>query len=266
MEWFVKAFGGHYLELYRHRDAEEAAACVEVFNRLRPIGTGPVLDLGCGAGRHLPFLSGMGTAGVGLDLSAPLLAEAARSDAEGFDLVRGDMRGLPLRTASVTAVLSLFTAFGYFGRLSEHGAMLDEISRVLAPERCWYLDYLNCSRVRSELGAVGVSRREREMGPCLVAETRRLDDSGERVLKDVVLSPLPGREAEAAGMGIAAAGLSYTEQVALFAVEDLDDMARRRGLIRVAAAGGYDGSPLQPADSQRWLLVYERCAGEDDRE
>ncbi len=257
-EWFVPAFGAHYLHLYSHRDEQEAASCVAALERLRPLGEGPVLDLGCGAGRHLPFLARRGVRGAGLDLSAPLLREAARNGAAAaeYPLVRGDMRRLPLRDGSFAAVLSLFTAFGYFGRLAAHDAILQEIGRVLRPGGAWYLDYLDCLRVREELAGGGPAVRERGIGPCRARESRRLDADRLRVLKDVEITPLPGRVGEAAALGVPPDGLRYTEQVALFEPGELDAMARRHGLRRRAAAGGYDGSPLRPGSSQRWILVY----------
>ena len=41
--------------------------------------------------------------------------------------------------------------------------------------------------------------------------------------------------------------------------------ARAADMRRVAQAGNYDGGPLVPGASDRWLLVYERTsAGEGD--
>lgn len=262
----MTAFGSHYPHLYTHRDSADAAACVRTCDRLRPLGTGPVLDLGCGAGRHLPHLAAIGAAGAAMDLSAPLLREAAGVVPPGFGLLRGDMRRLPVRDGSLTAILSLFTAFGYFGPLPAHRGVVAGVARALAPGGAWYLDYLNCRLVRGELAGGVEIAEESEMGPCLVRRRKRLDGKGERVLKDVELRPLPGRRDEADALGVPADGLRYTEQVALFEIEELDALAAQQGLDRVAAAGGYDGSPLRPESSERWLLVYaKRREGEETR-
>ena len=262
-DWFTTAFGAHYLALYSHRDEDEARACVAVLDALRPLAPGPLLDLGCGAGRHLPFLAERGAAGLGLDLSAPLLADAVRrrdGPAAVFPLVRGDMRRLPLGDATVSGVLSLFTAFGYFGRLAAHRDMVGEIARVLRPGGHWYLDYLNPSLVRAELAGRSDARR-RDVGPCRVDETRSLSGDGATVRKQVRLSPLPGRETEAAAAGVPASGLAYTESVALFSVAELQVLAADHGLDLAASAGGYGGEPFVEAESPRWILVFRRREG-----
>ena len=54
-----------------------------------------VLDLGCGPGRDVGFLTELGCQVVGLDLSNGMLAEARRRQ-PGASLVRGDLRRSPL--------------------------------------------------------------------------------------------------------------------------------------------------------------------------
>jgi len=174
------------------------------------------------------------------------------------------MRAIPLRARSCSAVLSLFTAFGYFGGLDEHIPVVTEIARVLQPGGHWYLDFLNSRRVTEEL-ASNPAPRERELGDVLVRESRRLADHPRRAIKSVTILPRPGREEAAAAAGIGATGLRYQEEVTLFPPAELDGLAARAGLVRAAAAGGYDGSPLDRVHSDRWLLVYGRPArGKDN--
>jgi demethylmenaquinone methyltransferase / 2-methoxy-6-polyprenyl-1,4-benzoquinol methylase len=87
-----------------------------------------VLDLGCGTGDFVGLVTGSGARAVGLDFSGAMLAEAARrrDDAE---LVRGDARRLPLRTASLTVVVTGFTLRNF----SPLEPALAEAGRVLAP-------------------------------------------------------------------------------------------------------------------------------------
>ncbi|MBK6898089.1 MAG: class I SAM-dependent methyltransferase [bacterium] len=259
MNWYRTAFGAHYRHLYAHRDGHEAAACVAAVAPWLPLGRGPVVDLGCGAGRHLSPLAAHGAWGLALDLSADLLAEAARSPgAVALPPVRADMRHLPLRDGSCAAVLSLFTSFGYFGDLDDHAPLLREIARVLAPGGRWCLDHLNAEAVRRDLAA-GEAVRERRLGACLVRERRRLGPEGRRVLKDVRIRPVGGADRRAAD-GVPPQGLDYTESVALFAPEELDAACRAAGLSRVAALGGYDGRDFDAATAERWLMIYEREA------
>lgn len=259
--WFETAFGGHYPALYAHRDLAEARRCLDLLAALAPLGPGPVLDLGCGQGRHLQALAARGVPAVGLDLSAALLS-VARKTAGGVPLVRGDMRSLPLRDRRVTAVLSLFTAFGYFGTVEAHLPVVGEIARVLAPRGHWYLDFLDSERVAAEL-ARGPRTAVRALagGTVSVREQRRLGLGPRRVIKSVDLEPQPGRESEAAALGVGAAGLRYAEEVLLLSLTELDALAAAAGLKRVAAAGDYAGAALVAGASERWLLVYAHARG-----
>lgn len=256
--WCSRAFGAFYPVLYAHRDAAEARRCLDLLPRLAPLaaaGGAPVLDLGCGDGRHLALLDAAGVRVVGLDLSAPLL-RAARARGGSAALVRGDMRALPFADRRFAAVLSLFTAFGYFGRTGEKGGdreVAAGIGRVLAAGGHWFLDYLDADRVRAELAA-GPRARDREAGPLAVREARRLEAGC--VVKDVSLRPLPGREREAARLDVGPGGVRYTERVTLYGLADLDALAAAAGLRRVAGAGDYDGAPL--GSGPRWLLAYRK--------
>jgi SAM-dependent methyltransferase len=256
--WYATAFGAHYPLLYRHRDATEAQQCLDLLPRLAPFGDGPVLDLGCGQGRHLALLAERGLRAIGLDLSPALLAIARAQNPRG-ELVRADMRAIPLAARSCSAVLSLFTAFGYFGDARANAPVATEVGRVLQPAGHWFLDFLNSRRVAREL-AGGPLATERTQGPLRVREERRLVEAPRRVVKEVALAPLPGRDDEAAGWGVPLPGVCYTEEVALLTLDELDALAAAAGLRRVAAAGDYTGAPLDDA-SPRWLLVYRRDEG-----
>jgi SAM-dependent methyltransferase len=256
--WFATAFGNHYPALYAHRDQAEAARCLTLLASLAPLGSGPVLDLGCGQGRHLRLLAARNVPTVGVDLSAALL-RAARAESAELRLVRGDMRTLPLHDGCVTAVLSLFTAFGYFGTVQAHRPVVQEVARVLAPTGHWYLDFLDSERVADELaGGPITATRSLAGGALLAREERRLAVGPRRVVKTVHLIPQPGCEHEAAALGVAAGGLRYAEEVTLLSLAELDALAATAGLVRVAAAGDYDGSALVAGASERWLLVYAR--------
>lgn len=254
--WYRAAFGAFYPVLYAHRDEGEARRCLDLLPRLAPLGAvagGAVLDLGCGDGRHLSLLRAAGHDVVGLDLSWPLLQRARD---RGLPLVRGDMRSLPVRDGSCSAVLSLFTAFGYFGA-DQDAATAGGIARALAPGGHWFLDYLDADRVAAEL-AGGPRRRERRAGPLQVQELRSLAAGRGGVVKQVTLTPRPGMEEAAALLGVGSDGVRYEEVVALHALDALDAMAARGGLRRTAAAGDYDGRPL--GAGPRWLLVYRKEA------
>ncbi len=265
--WYTRAFGAHYPLLYQHRNDAEAEQCLDLLPRLAPLTWRPdqeILDLGCGDGRHLEILSRRGIPAVGLDLSPHLLLSAGkRLAAEAKPaLVRGDMRHLPFQDKTFASVLSLFTAFGYFGPPAANGEPICQVARVLQPGGHWFLDYFDGERVRRDLSRPeGSLVRVREMGPVAVREERRFDPDSSQVTKHVRLAPLEGCFGEAAAFGVPAEGLDYTESVAVFTLEELDSMAAREGLVRVAAAGGYLGETLGQGD--RWILVFRKAPKDD---
>ncbi len=219
-----------------------------------------MLDLGCGDGRHLDRLRRRGVPAVGLDLSADLLAARAGGADGGRTAAAGAGRHAApsLRRRSFAAVLSLFTAFGYFGAPASQRSGPGRGNRPrAAPGGHWFLDYLRRRRVRAELPTAGPDRPcARREGALLIREERRIGGTGDSVTKKVRLSAVGGQEREAAAWGIGDAGLEYEESVALLDLGELDAMARRNGMIRVAAAGDYDGRPLH--EGSRWILVYRR--------
>jgi SAM-dependent methyltransferase len=262
-QWYRTAFGAHYPLLYGHRDEAEAALCLELLPRLAPLALsearcgGRVLDLGCGDGRHLAQLATSSVSAFGLDLSQPLLDAATERllEAGSAPLVRADMQALPYRNGVFCSVLSLFTAFGYFGALEDHRAMVNQIARVLAPGGHWFLDYLDADRIKSELAGGEPVVRSREAGPLIATETKILSAEKDRVIKTVDIRPRSGRLDEAAALDITAEGLVYREEVALFSIEELDALTADLGLRRVAEAGSYRGDRL--GDGDRWILVYQ---------
>jgi SAM-dependent methyltransferase len=259
--WYGKAFGPSYPLLYQHRDQEEAALALDLLHDLCPLPLhGTVLDLGCGEGRHARPLARRGHTVVGLDLSPHLLSSARGSPAGVTGWVRGDMRHLPFRPRSLSAVLSLFTAFGYFGNLADNACVVAEVAEVLAPGGCWYLDYVDCQSVRSELEGGAPATRKRHLDPVTVTEVRRLVDGGTRVEKQVTMRPRAGREDEASRWGVGPEGVSYTESIALFGRRELEDLAAARGLECVARAGSYTGAAIDTGS--RWILVFRQTEDE----
>ena len=123
--WYEQSFGCEYLELYAHRNAAEARADIEAVVRLLdPPREEPLLDLCCGACRHMLVLREMGfTHMVGLDLSEELLDVGAADlqECAGLDdldedeicLVQSDMRHIPYENHFAT-VLSLVYLFWVF--------------------------------------------------------------------------------------------------------------------------------------------------------
>ena len=259
MPWYEASFGCEYLELYAHRGIAEARANIGAITALiSPPKTReirrmtlsatifrdePLLDLCCGAGRHLLALHELGFRRlVGLDLSAELLAVAAASlaGAEDVALVQGDMRHLPYEGYFAT-VLSLFTSFGYFDEDTENRAVLATVYRALRAGGVFVLDYINRDHVISHL----VPRDEKEIAGRRVRTVRHLTDDGRRVEKTttVVTDTESTRQ--------------FFESVRLYSLAEMREMLLAEGFVNVRAYGSLAGSDFG-RDSERLVLVAEK--------
>lgn len=232
--WFETAFRREYLELYAHRDAAEARQQVD---RLLALGfEGELLDLGCGAGRHIEAFARRGVHVIGVDRSCDLLAAAPVSLRD--QLVRGDLRALPFRDASFDGALSLFSSFGYFGPDGDRRA-LAEAERVLRPGGRLCLDLADPAAVRAHL----VPRSERRVGDLLLRESRELSEGGRLVIKHVESIGGP-------------AGLrEWQERLWLYEDADLERLAKDVGLDVESRREGFGGAVGSALAARRvWTL------------
>lgn len=239
--WFRDWFGSEYLALYPHRDGAEARRAVEMLRKATGRGPGTrVLDLACGAGRHLAELRRVGYAAAGLDLSFRLL-DAARDRAQGAPLVRGDMRSLPFRAEAFDVVASYFTSFGYFEDEEGDLRVLAEVRRVLAAGGAFLLDFMNADAVVENL------RREdrRTVSGVAVVQERRLVEGGRVVEKRIRI-----------GAGEGTPERAFVERVRLYGSAELTSMMARVGLASSAVFGGYDLSPFG-SRSPRCIVLAE---------
>ena len=212
-EWWEEAFRADYLRVYPHRDDKEAALDLKAVRmRLPCLDAGRrVLDLACGAGRHLRAMEAQGMRAIGADLSPDLLEEARRRGAR--NLVRCDMRKLPFRDAAFDAVTMWFNSFGYFSTDEEDASVLREASRVLLPDGGLVLELMDARELRRNL----VPRSETTKGEVEVLEERSLADDGRRVRKQVTLRR---------GTTVR----TWTESVRLYSEDEVRRMAEQVGM------------------------------------
>lgn len=225
-DWFAEWFGREYLELYPRRDDDEAERAVALIARHAGLPPGAaVLDLACGAGRHVEHLREHGFNAFGVDLSHDLLHVAA---ADGLAVVRGDMRELPVAGGRVAMVTSFFTSFGYFPDEHDDDRVLAEIRRVLRPGGLFAVDFLNAERVRAELRP----RDQVELGRRRVVQTRELLEGGRVVQKTIEIHE-HGKPPRV-----------FHERVRLYGAGELGMMLERARIEPFATFGDYDGGPL----------------------
>lgn len=245
--WYETAFGSEYLDLYPHRNDEEARADVEaIIGLINPSRVEPLLDLGCGAGRHLLALCRAGFLDLtGLDLSKELLGVACErlrdAGCGGIDLVCCDMRRIPCGGGFGT-VLSLFTTFGYFETDAEDAAVLAAVYEALRPGGQFLLDTLSREWTIASL----VPEEEAEHRGRQVHVRRAITDDGLRVEK--VIRTLGDASNE---------DRVHLESVRMYSPDELANMASEAGFVELRICGSLSGEPHGPG-SRRLVLVARK--------
>jgi len=124
------------LQREEFRQREPTWAVIRFAKLLKERGLRRVLDLGCGAGRHLVFLAKEGFEVFGLD-SSPVALELSRERLaeEGLtarvELVQADMTRIPYPDGFFDGVIAI--AAIYHGTLDQIRQAVREIHRVLKP-------------------------------------------------------------------------------------------------------------------------------------
>lgn len=239
-DWYVGSFGARYSQLYAHRSASEAEAALSAVAPDGGWAGRRVLDVACGAGRHLRALAARGATALGLDLSPVLLAEARLARPEGA-LVRADMRHLPFAGNAFDDLLSMFTSFGYFEDEEAHRRLARECARV-ARHRI-VVDLPNPRQLEASL----VPESERSVGDLRVHERRWIERDPLRVCKDIRLMDERTGAVE-----------EYAERVMLFAADQLAAWLGPEGFALRRCFGDYDGCEFERERSPRQLCVFER--------
>ncbi|MCC6466065.1 MAG: class I SAM-dependent methyltransferase [Planctomycetes bacterium] len=237
--WYEQAFGPEYLRLYQHRSpAQGRQQVAQMLTAGLLPRSGRVLDLCCGAGRHLLPMREAGLAAVGLDLSLPLLGAGGL----GGVAVRGNALRLPFAGDTFACVTNLFSSFGYFDSDAAQAAVLSEIRRVLQPCGRLVLDVPNAGPTVAAL--VPESREERD-GLRLV-QRRQFDAATGRITKHVEYQAegLPARR--------------WHESLRVYAPAELDALLAAAGLKTRARHGDLDGSAFELSTSLRQVVVAER--------
>ena len=245
--WYETSFGAEYLRIYRRRDEVQARQEVDfVVDQLQLPAGAQVLDLCCGAGRHLKWLRRHGLNAVGLDLSAPLLNRAAERLTEAGDarpLVRADMRHLPF-PQRFEGLVSFFTSFGYFSDEGDDARTVADMARVLLPGARFMVDLMDRESVIRDL----VPRSHRVEGDAEIDEERWISSDGQRVEKEVTVARTSGVQ-------------HFHESVRIYTRDEALSLFAAAGLRVETLFGNFAGAEQSPGETPRMILVGTR--GED---
>ena len=230
MNWYEEAFGSRYLEVYRHRDEQEAERALKLIIKVAGSGEsrgGKVLDLACGQGRYSRLLADKGYLVAALDLSLPLLERGQVSSPTDYPsggkvwFVRADMRQVPF-SSSFDLAINMFTSFGYFEADRDNSEVLRQISSALVPGGRWVIDYLN----RPQVIATLVPEDSAERAGLNITQRRRLEDGDRRVVKDVLIQGPEGSQ-------------RWTERVRMYTRAEMESMLEQAGLTVEHIFGDY---------------------------
>ena len=213
---------------------------------------GVVLDAGAGTGRHaLALAAAIDGHVIALDRdhaactrcrARSLALPPARRDA--ISVLAADLEALPLRPASVDAVLSLWQSFGY-GDHDANAELLARFARVLRPGGMLIMDLYH----RGGQRALPLER-ETEREGCRVRESRRW--IGTRLEVEVTYDVVPDGQARPVGAD------QFRWEV--YEPDELTRLAARAGFrLEIACARFSEEIPAGP-DHPRMQLVYELIA------
>lgn len=244
--WYENWFGKEYLEVYAHRDEEEARKLIDLIERvLHPAPESEILDLACGNGRHAIALAKRGYQVAGLDLSQDQIDEALRNaGAAGLKInfFIADMREVPCKRC-YDGVVNFFTSFGYFETDEENQLVLTAIHAALKPGGWFVIDFLNPVFVTENL----VPRSEDVVEKTTVIQERWISEGpAPRVNKKITLIQ-------------DGAPRQFMESVRLYDQKTMNGMIQKAGLVVTRTFGDYEGSEFND-DAPRMIFVGERRA------
>ena len=201
-----------------------------------------VLDLCCGTGRHSILLSSQGRNIVGLDVSINLLKKAKLGMSENdtkFPLIRGDMRVLPFKSKVFSAVINMFTSFGYLPSEEEDMNCIKEIARILRRSGNLLLDVVNKDHLVNTF-------RKRDWGEFqsfYLLEERNLDVEAQMLRSLWIILDKRGRK-----IG------TFNHNLRLYSLSSLKTMLGKAGLRILDVLGGYEMQPFDQ-NSSRMIIV-----------
>ncbi len=200
---------------------------------------GPLLDLGCGHGRHAGPLRAAGLPVIGLDNDALSLRERL----PGTVALRGDLRRLPLRVGSVGGAYSWYSSLFVFEDDDVHRLLLREIARALRPGAKLVLHTLPYEHVAR-------MPPERFDG--------RLPD-GAHLVEESRFDPATGRDHGARRLTLKDGRvLSGRFAIRYYPLPELTQLLNLAGFSVMWVHGGVDGAALTPASGDLILGVERR--------
>lgn len=241
-EWFSNKF---YLQLYSHRNEEDARYLVNLFQRSVSISTkARVLDIACGAGRHSLELARRGFDVTGFDLSKFLISEAKKSlkDSKEKNLrvkfLIHDMRNFNFNN-SFDAAVNFFTSFGYFKNDSENFSVIKNVSDSLRTDGYFVFDFLNKKYLKKNL----VPYSKNSHGNLTVIQKRKIEN--DFIMKEINIKDKTGSH-------------NFSEVLKLYSVYEFKKVFNSYNLKIQTLLGDYFGNKFNESKSPRLIIIAKK--------
>jgi cyclopropane fatty-acyl-phospholipid synthase-like methyltransferase len=251
--WFKAWFNSrHYLELYSHRDSNDARKIVSLITKNIKLPKGSrVLDLACGNGRHSILFARKGFSVLGIDLSPYLISEARKklnsdylSHKNNLKFEINDMRKINHKN-EFDLVVNLFSSFGYFDKDSENFKVIKNVSDSLKRGGYFFFDFLNAAHLQKSLIPFDIKKRNHN----IIILVREINNGF--VKKNIIIiENNPGSDYSLVS--------DFYEKIKLYSINDFMKIFNKYGLEIVKTFGDYKGSRFNPAKSERLIILAKK--------
>jgi SAM-dependent methyltransferase len=251
--WYKKWFNTQqYLDLYKHRDKEDAKKIVSLlFNSIKFSKGAECLDLACGNGRHSVLFAMKGLSVTGLDLSAFLINQAKkrltkeyRKYKKNLYFMIGDMKHLKFKN-KFDIVVNLFSSFGYFSSDKENFSVINGVSKALKRNGFFLFDFLNKNHLKRNL----VPYNHKLIGNTAFIQIRHFENSF--VVKNIFII-------KNSKFGKPPKIHQFFEKIRLYSFSDFKREFRKNGLQFVKVFGDYSGKPFNSKSSERLIILAQK--------
>lgn len=244
--WYVNWFSSKlYLELYKHRNEDDARNLINLIERTLPLKKGDkVLDVCCGEGRHSIELARRGFNVTGFDLSKFLISEAKKhfkalpEQHIKANFLNKDMRKFDFKK-SFDTVVNLFTSFGYFDNDEENFRVIKNVSLSLKKGGYFVFDFINGNCLRKNI----VPFDKKMFQGKEFTQKRRIE--GDFVIKEISIKSGSKK-------------VSYEEVLKLYDINVLKKAFEKNSLKVFASYGDYYGNKYNKEKSQRLILIAQK--------